>query len=116
MKDLEGGQPTDARPSLPSSLGTTTTPSPALPPALAESFQFRKAKAHAEILTAIQERQTKSEREVATKPPPPPPSQWQQAATPEGHLYYYNVFTRGKSPWIHWQCLRNFISLLVFPQ
>ncbi|CAI8051705.1 WW domain-binding protein 4, partial [Geodia barretti] len=99
LKDLEGGDPADARPPLPSD-GTATTPSPALHPALAESFEFRKAKAHAEILTAIQERETKAEREVATMAPPPPPSQWQQAVTPEGQLYYYNIFTRGTLSYI----------------
>ena len=99
LKDLEGGDPADARPPLPSD-GTATTPSLALHPALAESFEFRKAKAHAEILTAIQERETKAEREVATMAPPPPPSQWQQAVTPEGQLYYYNIFTRGTLSYI----------------
>ena len=99
LKDLEGGDLADARPPLPSD-GTATTPSPALHPALAESFEFRKAKAHAEILTAIQEREKKAEREVATMAPPPPPSQWQQAVTPEGQLYYYNIFTRGTLSYI----------------
>ena len=96
IKDLDGGAPADACPALPS---TVTTPITApLNPALEENFQLKKAKAHTDILNAIQQRQVKSEREVEMKPPPPPPSQWQQVATADGQFYYFNIFTRG---WSH---------------
>ena len=81
------------------------------------TFQEQKFVAHLEILQTIQENQEKkkkkekekSEREgeaveiressftpSSSQAPPPPPSLWQQATTPEGHTYYYNVLTRGK--------------------
>lgn len=92
IKDLDtklGGS------ALPNPQPTTLSSAPQEPPSL-EPFEVRKAKAHLEILHTIQSHQEKKEREAAMVPPPPPPSVWQQAATPEGHLYYYNIFTRGK--------------------
>ena len=91
----QGGTPTRKKAKPPSAV-PVTPPQPETP----AEFQERKAKAHLEILQTIQEHQEKSQREAARKvqegvAPPPPPSLWQQAATPEGHVYYYNMLTRG---------------------
>ena len=100
VKDLGGDDgedppPAKKRAKAPSTPAVVTPPVPQIE----EPFQIRKARAHMEILQTIQERQEKTQREVAEitsgPPPPPPPSQWQQAATPEGKLYYYNIFSRG---------------------
>ena len=82
----------------------------------------KKAKAHLEILQTIQNHQQKMEAKSQDgPPPPPPPSLWQQATTPDGHVYYYNVFTRGMCyvivysviPTLDSVCLYNYTCMYV---